>query len=286
MPPCPTPRLPALYARLGESTPERGTAAVSDPHRRRPTEAREARWREVAGDVWTIPPERMKEGREHRVPLSPRRWRCWMRSARWRSGRALRGVPAVGHGAGGVLRAVVVLGDVGAVTEANGHSMPLSCIPRSMCSHGMRVALGEAVPGSSIRARQGSASTARTRPSSRCRPSATRRQAAAAGDRLVHVPDRRAALAVRPFADERVLLLRAGVDHVGDHRPGRRIVEPAVAPVVVAGQSVGLPLVNLEKAPLSSITDCPISWTVSTCSAGRGTRRSTCRRGCRAPPSA
>ena len=30
------------------------------------------RWGEVAGDVWTIPAERMKSGREHRVPLSAR----------------------------------------------------------------------------------------------------------------------------------------------------------------------------------------------------------------------
>jgi integrase len=33
-------------------------------------EACGARWAEIAGDVWTIPPERMKGGREHRVPLS------------------------------------------------------------------------------------------------------------------------------------------------------------------------------------------------------------------------
>lgn len=36
----------------------------------RPTEARKAVWGEVSGDVWAIPPERMKEGREHRVPLT------------------------------------------------------------------------------------------------------------------------------------------------------------------------------------------------------------------------
>ena len=30
------------------------------------------RWDEVDGDVWTVPGERMKAGREHRVPLSPR----------------------------------------------------------------------------------------------------------------------------------------------------------------------------------------------------------------------
>jgi integrase len=31
-----------------------------------------ARWSEIANDVWTIPAERMKSGREHRVPLSKR----------------------------------------------------------------------------------------------------------------------------------------------------------------------------------------------------------------------
>ncbi|MGI9435850.1 MAG: tyrosine-type recombinase/integrase, partial [Geminicoccaceae bacterium] len=31
-----------------------------------------ARWDEIEGDVWTVPAERMKAGREHRVPLSPR----------------------------------------------------------------------------------------------------------------------------------------------------------------------------------------------------------------------
>ena len=37
-------------------------------------EVRQARWEEVDRDrtVWTIPRERMKTGREHRVPLSPR----------------------------------------------------------------------------------------------------------------------------------------------------------------------------------------------------------------------
>ena len=30
------------------------------------------RWDEVVGDVWTVPGERMKAGREHRVPLAPR----------------------------------------------------------------------------------------------------------------------------------------------------------------------------------------------------------------------
>ena len=35
-------------------------------------EVRGARWREIDGDTWVIPAERMKARREHRVPLSPR----------------------------------------------------------------------------------------------------------------------------------------------------------------------------------------------------------------------
>jgi integrase len=31
-----------------------------------------ARWSEISGDVWTVPPERMKGGKPHRVPLSRR----------------------------------------------------------------------------------------------------------------------------------------------------------------------------------------------------------------------
>jgi integrase len=31
-----------------------------------------ARWDEISGDVWTIPADRMKSGKEHRVPLSKR----------------------------------------------------------------------------------------------------------------------------------------------------------------------------------------------------------------------
>lgn len=34
-------------------------------------EIRFARWSEIDGDVWRIPPERMKMGREHLVPLTP-----------------------------------------------------------------------------------------------------------------------------------------------------------------------------------------------------------------------
>ena len=50
-------------------------------------EVRNARWEHIdrSGAVWTIPAERMKAGREHRVPLSPRA----VRGARRRGG-ALR----------------------------------------------------------------------------------------------------------------------------------------------------------------------------------------------------
>ncbi|MCY3608991.1 MAG: integrase arm-type DNA-binding domain-containing protein [Acidimicrobiaceae bacterium] len=35
-------------------------------------EAREMTWAEISGDVWTVPAERTKQGRSHRVPLSRR----------------------------------------------------------------------------------------------------------------------------------------------------------------------------------------------------------------------
>jgi integrase len=38
----------------------------------RPNEVLGARWSEIEGDVWKVPPERMKGGKEHRVPLSAR----------------------------------------------------------------------------------------------------------------------------------------------------------------------------------------------------------------------
>jgi integrase len=38
----------------------------------RSAEARGARWEEISTKVWTIPGERMKSGKPHRVPLSPR----------------------------------------------------------------------------------------------------------------------------------------------------------------------------------------------------------------------
>ena len=38
----------------------------------RMSEMRFATWAEVEGDVWTVPAERMKMRKEHRVPLPPR----------------------------------------------------------------------------------------------------------------------------------------------------------------------------------------------------------------------
>lgn len=38
----------------------------------RTTETREATWSEIDGDVWTIPAERMKAGKAHRVPITAR----------------------------------------------------------------------------------------------------------------------------------------------------------------------------------------------------------------------
>jgi integrase len=38
----------------------------------RPSEALGARWSEIDGNVWTVPADRMKSGRAHRVPLAPR----------------------------------------------------------------------------------------------------------------------------------------------------------------------------------------------------------------------
>jgi integrase len=38
----------------------------------RTSEVTGARWLEIDGNVWTVPPERMKAGKEHRVPLSDR----------------------------------------------------------------------------------------------------------------------------------------------------------------------------------------------------------------------
>jgi integrase len=65
--------LPALYAKLTEST---GMAAMCLRflilNANRSGEARGATWAEIDMDkkLWTIPAERMKAGREHRIPLS------------------------------------------------------------------------------------------------------------------------------------------------------------------------------------------------------------------------
>jgi len=61
--------LPDLYATLGDSITAKAlkftilTAC-------RTSEVINARWSEIDGDLWIIPPERMKARREHRVPLS------------------------------------------------------------------------------------------------------------------------------------------------------------------------------------------------------------------------
>ena len=69
----PFPSLPAFVKalRADGTVPARAleflilTAARTD-------EVRGARWAEIEGDTWTIPGERMKAGKEHKVPLSPR----------------------------------------------------------------------------------------------------------------------------------------------------------------------------------------------------------------------
>ena len=47
-------------------------------------EVRGMTWAEVddADSVWTVPADRMKAGKEHRVPLTPPLWRCWASAAR------------------------------------------------------------------------------------------------------------------------------------------------------------------------------------------------------------
>ncbi|MFN3312560.1 MAG: tyrosine-type recombinase/integrase [Hyphomonas sp.] len=62
---------PAFFARLER---QEGIAAAAHLFliltASRTGEVLGARWDEIEGDVWTIPPERMKMGRAHRVPLS------------------------------------------------------------------------------------------------------------------------------------------------------------------------------------------------------------------------
>ena len=77
----PTPRSGAALARVKGSGAYRGTMLAFEflvLTAARSGEVRNARWEQIdrAGAVWTIPAERMKAGREHRVPLSPGRSRC------------------------------------------------------------------------------------------------------------------------------------------------------------------------------------------------------------------
>lgn len=71
MPALPWADVPAFYARAAarEAIAARAPCfQILTPVR--PGEARGARWCEVQGSIWTIPPERMKSRREHEVPLS------------------------------------------------------------------------------------------------------------------------------------------------------------------------------------------------------------------------
>jgi len=66
--------MPAVMARLMESDGVSAACATfTILTAARPTEARGARWDEIdlSGAVWTLPAERMKSDRPHRVPLAP-----------------------------------------------------------------------------------------------------------------------------------------------------------------------------------------------------------------------
>jgi integrase len=69
----PWPSVPDFFAQLGE---RKAVSALTLQFliltASRSGEARGARWEEIdaASKVWTVPPERMKAGREHRVPLT------------------------------------------------------------------------------------------------------------------------------------------------------------------------------------------------------------------------
>jgi integrase len=69
----PYPALPAFMIELGQR-PEMSARALEFAilTAARPGEVLGARWSEIEGNVWTVPAERMKGGREHRVPLSDR----------------------------------------------------------------------------------------------------------------------------------------------------------------------------------------------------------------------
>src|SRR5215467_3765432 len=64
---------PEFMARLrSRNTPSAKAFEFAILTAARSGEALGARWDEIEGDVWTIPAERMKEGKQHSVPLSPR----------------------------------------------------------------------------------------------------------------------------------------------------------------------------------------------------------------------
>jgi integrase len=69
----PYPALPAFMTEL-HRRPEMSARALEFTilTAARPGEVLGARWSEIEGNVWTVPAERMKGGREHRVPLSDR----------------------------------------------------------------------------------------------------------------------------------------------------------------------------------------------------------------------
>src|ERR1700722_18890926 len=62
--------LPGLFASLGGDVVDRALGFIILTAART-TEVLGADWREIGGDVWTIPGTRMKNGSEHRVPLVP-----------------------------------------------------------------------------------------------------------------------------------------------------------------------------------------------------------------------
>jgi len=67
--------LPDFFAKLATYEGERMTALALEfvMHTMvRTAEARFAKWGEIDGDIWRIPSDRMKMGREHLVPLTPR----------------------------------------------------------------------------------------------------------------------------------------------------------------------------------------------------------------------
>jgi integrase len=66
-------QVPAFMARLrARNTPAAKALEFAILTAARSGEALGSRWDEIEGDVWTIPAERMKEGKAHVVPLSPR----------------------------------------------------------------------------------------------------------------------------------------------------------------------------------------------------------------------